>query len=250
LTAEVDGSITNELQSLSISGNIISLSDGGSVTLPASTSFSGSFSDLMDVPANLDTDQTDDFDGDFTKLTNIPFGLSDGDDNTQLSEAQVISYVSNNGYLTSVDGADIDLGSDTAGDLMYYDGSNWVRLPKGDEGQVLTIVGGIPAWANAGIVSSNNVVVKSAAYSMLPTDGTLISNASTDGVVFSLPSAATAGEGKIIHFYAITNKAVLERNGSDQIYNDSGVVTISVDLYLGVFVSDGVNLWYQIKWIN
>lgn len=34
LTAEVDGSVTNEIQTLSISGNTITLSDGGSVNLP------------------------------------------------------------------------------------------------------------------------------------------------------------------------------------------------------------------------
>jgi len=42
---------------------------------------------------------------DFSNITNVPAGLSDGDDDTQLTEAQVDSYVANNGYLTSeVDG--------------------------------------------------------------------------------------------------------------------------------------------------
>ena len=46
-------------------------------------------------------DFTDDFDGLFLSLSNIPAGLSDGDDNTQLSEAAVDGFVANNGYLTS-----------------------------------------------------------------------------------------------------------------------------------------------------
>ncbi|MRS02175.1 hypothetical protein EG832_02935, partial [bacterium] len=37
LVTEVDGSVTNEIQSLTINGNILSLSDGGSVELPAIT---------------------------------------------------------------------------------------------------------------------------------------------------------------------------------------------------------------------
>lgn len=37
LTEEVDGSITNEIQSLHLTGNVLSLSDGGTVTLPAVT---------------------------------------------------------------------------------------------------------------------------------------------------------------------------------------------------------------------
>lgn len=35
LTTEVDGSVTNEIQTLSLTGNVLSLSDGGTVTLPA-----------------------------------------------------------------------------------------------------------------------------------------------------------------------------------------------------------------------
>lgn len=33
------------------------------------------------------------------------------------------------------------------GDLLYYSGSAWVRLPIGGAGQVLTVVAGVPAWA-------------------------------------------------------------------------------------------------------
>ncbi|MCB0428890.1 MAG: hypothetical protein KDD54_02165, partial [Flavobacteriales bacterium] len=82
LTSEVDGSVTNEIQSLSLSNDTLYLSDGGSVKLPAG------------------------FDGDFTNLSNIPSGLSDGDDDTHLTESEVDAFVSNNGYLTSeVDGS-------------------------------------------------------------------------------------------------------------------------------------------------
>lgn len=34
----------------------------------------------------------------------------------------------------SVDGTDIALGSDAQGDVMYYDGTNWVRLAAGTNG--------------------------------------------------------------------------------------------------------------------
>ena len=43
---------------------------------------------------------------DFNNIDNVPAGLSDGDDDTQLTETQVDNYVSNNGYLTTeVDGS-------------------------------------------------------------------------------------------------------------------------------------------------
>ena len=130
LSTEVDGSTTNELQVLSISGDTIYLTDGGFVKLPAGASFSGSFNDLSDVPSTLDTDDTDDFDGDFTSLTNIPADLADGDDDTHLTETEVDNFVSNNGYLTTeVDGSisnEIELPTQTAhsGEFLYTDGNN------------------------------------------------------------------------------------------------------------------------------
>lgn len=39
--------------------------------------------------------------------------------------------------------------SDTpaAGAMLYYNGTKWVKIAKGTNGQVLTMVNGIPAWA-------------------------------------------------------------------------------------------------------
>lgn len=45
----------------------------------------------------------------------------------------------------AVDGTDIALGSDTAGDLMYYNGTDWARLAKGVAGQYLK-TDTTPAW--------------------------------------------------------------------------------------------------------
>ena len=49
----------------------------------------------------------------------------------------------------AVDGTHIALGSDAAGDVMYYNGTNYVRLAKGTAGQVLTVNSGAtaPEWA-------------------------------------------------------------------------------------------------------
>ena len=57
--------------------------------------FSGSYADLSDRP--------DLFSGRFADLTEVPAGLSDGDDDTQLTEDQVDEMVADNGYLTSAD---------------------------------------------------------------------------------------------------------------------------------------------------
>jgi uncharacterized protein (TIGR02145 family) len=34
------------------------------------------------------------------------------------------------------------------GDMMFWDGSNWVKVPIGQENQVLTVRGGKPSWTN------------------------------------------------------------------------------------------------------
>lgn len=35
----------------------------------------------------------------------------------------------------------------TAGDILYHNGTTWVKLPKGSNGQILKLVSDIPAWA-------------------------------------------------------------------------------------------------------
>ena len=48
----------------------------------------------------------------------------------------------------SITGAKIALGGDTTGDIMYYDGTNWVRLAKGTASQTLKMNAGAtaPEW--------------------------------------------------------------------------------------------------------
>ena len=49
----------------------------------------------------------------------------------------------------SIDGTKIALGSDAQGDIMYYDGTNWVRLGAGTSGYALTTggSGANPTWS-------------------------------------------------------------------------------------------------------
>jgi len=106
-----DNNSTNEIQILSISNDTIYLSNGGLVKLPAG--FSGSYNDLSNVPANLDTDLTDDFSGDYNDLTNQPANVSDftndagyitspiDDDNNSTNEIQILSISNDTIYLTN-----------------------------------------------------------------------------------------------------------------------------------------------------
>ncbi|MEO9966224.1 MAG: tail fiber domain-containing protein [Reichenbachiella sp.] len=99
LTAEVDGSITNEIQDISLAGTVLSISSGNSVDLVG----------LQDGNTQLT-------DADIAAL-----GYVKNMTGTPLTEAEVDTYVSNNGYLTSfteVDGSitneiqDLDLTGD------------------------------------------------------------------------------------------------------------------------------------------
>ena len=49
----------------------------------------------------------------------------------------------------SVDGGNLAMGSDAAGDILYYNGTDYIRLAKGTDGQVLTLASGVPTWAAA-----------------------------------------------------------------------------------------------------
>ena len=41
--------------------------------------------------------------------------------------------------------------SGKAGDILYHNGTSYVRLPKGADGQILTLVNGLPAWKDRAI---------------------------------------------------------------------------------------------------
>jgi hypothetical protein len=75
--------------------------------------------------------------------------LNDAVGNTKIQDGAVTtSKIANN----SVDGSKINLTGNANGDLMYYNGTDWVRLATGSNGEVLKVVGGIPAWG----VDANN----------------------------------------------------------------------------------------------
>ena len=50
--------------------------------------------------------------------------------------------------LQKIPGRAIRLDSQTVSDVMYYDGTDWVRLAKGEAGEVLTVnaAGTLPQW--------------------------------------------------------------------------------------------------------
>jgi len=66
---------------------------------------------------------------------------------------------------TTIQGSFLGLASQAAGDVMYFNGTNWIRLAKGSADEVLTMNNGAtaPEWEAAGgggsmtLISSTNV---------------------------------------------------------------------------------------------
>jgi len=87
-----------------------------------------------------------DFDGIVAATTAV--GLN----TAKVTNANHSGDVTGSGDLTiadnSVDGTDISLTSEVAGDIMYFNGTDWVRLGKGSAGQVLEMNVGetAPEW--------------------------------------------------------------------------------------------------------
>jgi hypothetical protein len=78
------------------------------------------------------------------------------------------------------------------GDLAFFDGTNWVRLPAGTAGQVLSTqgAGANPHWINA----SRPSVTKSANYQLLSTDGDCYMVLGGGSFTVTLPDSPTTDE--------------------------------------------------------
>jgi len=138
--------------------------------------------------------------------------VSDGTNGQFLSTngSGTLSFASVSIAANSINGTHIALGSDAAGDVMYYNGTNYVRLAKGSNGEVLTLASGVPSWA----ADSTNVGGTSVGGDLTGT----VSNASIaanaiDGTHIALGSDA-AGD---IMYYNGTNYTRLAKGTAGQV---------------------------------
>ena len=100
----------------------------------------------------------------------------------------------------SITGAKIALGSDAAGDIMYHNGTDYIRLPKGTADQVLTMNDGAtaPGWETASsggaalTGSTNNTLVTVTGANAIAGESTLTYDASGNTNVLELTNAGSA----------------------------------------------------------
>ena len=126
-----------------------------------------------------------------TDSTNVGATSVGGDVTGTVSNIQIAA--------NAVDGTHIALGSDAAGDVMYYNGTNYVRLAKGTATQVLTMNSGAtaPEWA----ADSTNVTGTSVGGDLSGTVGNAQIATNTVGI-----TELNVSDG--------TNGQVLKTNGS------------------------------------
>ena len=75
-------------------------------------------------------------------------------------ETATIDYTDGDNSMTIADGGKVtfasgfDVGSDASGDILYHNGTSYVRLAKGSDGEVLKLASGVPSWASVSAGSS------------------------------------------------------------------------------------------------
>ncbi len=80
-----------------------------------------------------------------TQLTgDVTAGPGSGSVAATIGANKVTTTKINDGAVT---GTKIGIASQASGDILYFNGTAWVRLAKGTDGQVLTLAAGLPSWA-------------------------------------------------------------------------------------------------------
>ncbi|HOY31210.1 MAG TPA: DUF1566 domain-containing protein [Bacteroidales bacterium] len=180
LSSEVDGSVTNEIQGLSIHNDTVFLSDGGFIILPSG--FDGNYNSLINKPINLSSFINDvgyltsytEADGSVTNelqalsiyhdtifLTNggfvkLPAGF-DGNYNSLTNKPTNVSSFDNDaGYLTSYTEVDGSVTNELQiltihHDTIFLSNGGFAKLPAGFDGHYSSLTGAptnVSAFAN------------------------------------------------------------------------------------------------------
>ena len=130
------------------------------------------------------------------QTTKIAF--TDGDDAMTITDTGLVEF--NTGF---------NVGSDASGDILYNNGSKYVRLAKGTDGQSLTLASGIPAWASGASASGSSSIV---------TTGALDSGSITSGFgTINTGSSAITTTGAITGGSFVIGSADINENDLESI---------------------------------
>jgi hypothetical protein len=127
------------------------------------------------------------------------------------------------------------------GDMLYWNGSQWVNLPVGTNGQFLTLVNGVPAWGSMTSVCGMTMTINHIAGAVAPvaktvTYGTvngipgelskcwITSNLGADNQAAAVDDATEASAG---WYWQFNRKQGYKHDGADRTPNSGWITTIS-----------------------
>jgi hypothetical protein len=119
-------------------------------------------------------------------------------------------------------------------------GATGPQGPQGAQGPTGPIGPQGPPGPNFPVVKVN------ANYSMLPTDGLVVSLAPVT-ITITLPPALLAGNGRMVNFYGVISDMTVNAFPGNDIYNRSGISVPSITVFDGILISDGVSSWFQMN---
>ena len=128
---DADENTTDELlTAMSLAGTTLSITDaGGTQTV-----------DLSALQDGVD-------DADASPTNELITGASLSGTTLSITDAGGTQTVDLSTLQDSVD-VSLLLPAGTGGDILYHDGTEWQELPKGNNGQILTLNDGLPVWAD------------------------------------------------------------------------------------------------------
>jgi len=150
------------------------------------------------------------------QTTKIAF--TDGDDAMTITNTGLVEF--NTGF---------NVGSDAAGDILYNNGTKYVRLAKGNDGQALVLSSGLPAW---GVTAGDIAGV---------TAGTGLSGGGSSGsVTLNIDTATTVDKTTS---QTLTNKTLTAPAITDPTLTVDNLASISTiandDVFLAIDTSGG-----------
>jgi hypothetical protein len=259
LTTEVDGSVTNEIELPSQTGNSgkLLITDG---TAPAWTTLTKTSVGL----GNVENTALSTWIGssNITTLGTISAGTWQG---TAINESYIGNLPASKTTSGMFDNARINwaapgaVGSTTAssGAFTSLSASNGLVVSNGSvnlkpggvqgtNGFVLTTDGTGNATWKAAPGSPLNVSTQNANYTIGVNDGFIVTNG---GYTFTLPAAASAGVGKCIYLYSKVTSITLMASPGNTIWDNNGNSysnPATLTTYSGMYISDGVNTWFEV----
>ena len=135
----------------------------------------------------------------------------------------------------TVDGGNLAMGSDAAGDILYYNGTDYIRLAKGTDGQILKLASGVPTWADASSGGLTEVdqwrSTTNFAVTKTPIDsGWERNDTTTNGFAAGLPIGTGMSESSGVFTFGATGKYKVEAFINIHHTNASNLVEIDLQM--------------------